>query len=233
MSDLEQIVDGVEPEQEQPEAVEAVETEQEAPEAEEAAEPEIEATPEKEPEAKPEATVPLAVFLEMRKDLQELKGIAMPKQAPTPPPDVFEDPEGYQKHVGNLVQNVATSQKLELSRFMAEREFGKEQVDAMFQYFSEHPEQSQQLLSSPSPFHAGMEIFNKQRIAAEIGSDPDAYKAKIEAEIRQKLEAEMVAKQARDKVGKFAPSLANVTGTGGGPKSAWTGPTDLTSIVGE
>lgn len=229
MSDLEQIVDGVEPEQEAPQV-------EETPEPEQGAEPEPQPEPKpeaKEPEPKPEQTVPLAALLEVRQELQALKSLATPAPTPTPIPDVFEDPQGYSKHMRDEVHNATTHTKLEMSRFMAERDFGKDQVDAMFKYFDQHPEQSQQFLSSPSPFHAGMDFFNQQRVAVEIGNDPAAYKAKLEAEARVKVEAEMVAKQARDAGGKFAPSMADVTGTGGGPKSTWTGPADLTSILGE
>ena len=88
-------------------------------------------------------------------------------------------------------------------------------------------------MQHPSPFHAAVEQFNKHRVAQEIGSDPDAYKAKLEAELRGKIEAELVAKQARDAAGKFAPSMANVTGTGGGPKANWAGPASLSSVLGE
>lgn len=231
MSDLEQIIDGAEPEQEAPVAEVAAEPEQtDAPEVVEA-EPIAEATAE--PEPKPDTTVPLAALLEVRQELQALKSLATPKAAPVPIPDVFEDPQGYQKHMQGMVEQAAVSQKLEMSRFMAERDFGKENVDAMFKYFDANPGQSQQFLSAASPFHAGMEFYNQQQVATEIGNDPAAYRAKLEAEIRGKLEAEMVAKQARDVAGKFAPSMANVTGTGGGPKSNWDGPADLTSIIGE
>lgn len=228
MSDLEQVVDGVEPEQVAAEVVEPTEV------VEQVAEPETPEEPEaKEPEQKTDQTVPLAALLEVRQQLQELKSLAAPKEQPVPAPDVFEDPEGYQKHMRGVVEQTSINQKLEMSRFMAERDFGKEQVDAMFEYFNQHPEQSRQFLSSPSPFHAGMDFFNQQRVATEIGNDPAAYREKLEAEIRTKLEAEMVAKQARDAGGKFAPSLADVTGTGGGPRTTWTGPAPLDSVLGE
>ena len=227
MSDLEQIVDGVEPETEAPEVVEA------APEEVVADAPEVTEEPETQPEPKAEPTVPLAALLEVRQELRDLKTLAAPKAAPTPPPDVFEDPQGFSQHMQRQLEAATTSQKLEMSKFMAEREFGAEQVQAMYDYFEQHPDQSQAFRNSPSPYHAGMEHYNKHRVAQEIGSDPAAYREKLEAEIRTKLEAEMVAKQARDNAGKFAPSMANATGTGGGPKSNWTGPADLTSILGE
>lgn len=227
MSDLEQIVDGVEPEQVEAEPV----VEQEPIEA--AQEPEaVEKEPEPEPKPEP-AMVPVDVVRELRQELRQLREASQPRPAPQPMPDVFEDPTGYSERMQAEVRNATTASKMEMSRFMAEREFGKETVDSMVEHFNSHPEQTQAFLKAPSPFHAAMEHFNSQRVAQEIGSDPVAYRAKIEAEVRQKLEAEMVAKQARDNAGKFAPSMANVTGTGGGPKSNWTGPAQLSSILGE
>lgn len=227
MSDLEQIVDGVEPEQETPEAEVAQEPEQVA---EPEAEPKAETV---EPEQKPEQTVPLAALLEVRQELQALKSLAAPKPTPVPAPDVFEDPQGYSKHMQTELRNATTQTKLEMSRFIAEREFGSDQVDSMMEYFNQHPEQSQAFLSAPSPFHAAMEHYNSQRVAQEIGNDPAKYREGLKAELMAEIKAELVAKQARDTAGKFAPSMANVTGTGGGPKSTWTGPTDLTSVIGE
>ena len=230
MSDLEQIVDGVEPEETTAAEPVVEETTDETPEV--VAEPE-ESEPVVEPEVKPEATVPLAALLEVRQELQQLKSLATPKPQPVPAPDVFEDPQGYQKHMQTELRNATTQAKLEMSRFMAEEKFGKEQVDAMVEYYNQHPEKTAAFLNAPSPFHAGMAEYNSARVAQEIGNDPAAFKEKMKAELRAELQAEMVTKQARDKAGQFAPSMANVTGTGGGSKSTWTGPAPLDSILGE
>jgi hypothetical protein len=228
MSDLEQIVDGVEPEQNEPEVVEAADPDQEASEATEVAE-------EPKPEPKSEATVPLAALLEVRQELQALKNLATPKPEPTPAPNVLEDQEGFQKYVGQQLNQQVTNVKLDISEEMTRAAHGDEKVDAAFAAFqaAQDPTLHQSVMQSRNPWGEVVKWHERQTVAAEIGDDPEAYKAKLETEIRQKLEAEMVAKQARDTAGKFAPSMANVTGTGGGPKSNWTGPTDLTSIVGE
>lgn len=202
----------------------------EAPEAE-AQQPEPEA-PQAEPaqaeEAKAEPTVPVSVVQELRRELRELKQAAQPRSQQQQVPD-FLDPEGS-SYLQNQVQTATTEIKLSTSRFLAEREFGADEVQAAYDYFDEHPEQSAALLNHPSPFHAAVEHYRAQRTAQEVG-DPKAYREKLEAEIRKEIEAEMVAKQARDRAGKFAPSMANETGIGGGPKSNWTGPTDLGAIL--
>ena len=231
MSDLEQILNGETPETPAaPEVVVDPEVKAE-PTGGEAKVEEVPAEPKPEVKAEEPQTVPVGVVQELRRELRELKA-AQNQKPEAPAPDMFEDPDGYRNYMQAAVQSSGINSKLEMSRFMAEREFGKEVVDAAFDYFSEHPEQSQALLKSASPFHAVVEQYNNVRVAQEIGNDPTAYRAKLEAEIRAKVEAELVAKQARDAAGKFAPSLANVTGTGGGPKNEWTGPTPLSKVIG-
>lgn len=222
MSDLEQILSG---EQSEPEAPEAPEQETTQEEVKSESEPE----PEKAEEA---PTVPVSVVQELRRELRELKA-ERHKAEPKPAPDVFDDPQGYQNYMQAAVRASVTGTKLEMSRFMAEREFGKDVVQAAYDYFDQHPEESAALLESPSPFHAAVEHFNAQRVAKEIGSDPTKWIAEKEAELRAKIEAELVAKQAQAAAGRPAPSMANVTGTGGGPKTNWNGPTPLSSALGD
>lgn len=229
MSDLEQILSGAQPEPE-------VEAQADAPEPEKQAEPEPQAEPAEKPQADPEPkaeehTVPVSVVQELRRELRELRQ-AQTRQEPKPAPDVFDDPEGYRNYMQDAVKSSVTNTKLEMSRFMAERDFGKDVVQAAFDYFEENPQGTEEFLRHPSPFHAAVEQFNAQRVAKEIGSDPVAWAAKERERIRKELEAEAVAKQARDKAGKFAPSMADLPGTGGGPKSNWTGPTPLDNIIG-
>ena len=232
MADFDEILNNEEPtatEETQPQ--EEATTEEQPQEAAE--------TPEPEAPAPEEPTVPLAVFKSMRDDLKtqidQVKSQLTPQRQPEPvkAPDMFEQPEQYQQFVSQQIQGARTSTKLEMSRFMAEREFGKEAVDEVVQYFDQNPQLSHQFVNEPSPFHAAKAYVDAQRTAQEIGNDPAAYKAKMEAEIRAKIEAEMAAKQAQDMAAKAAPSLANTNGTGGKTDPGWSGPTPLESLIGE
>lgn len=239
MSDLDNILSGVE-------AVEA-EAPQEAEEvtAPETDQPETEAAPEAKVEEKAEEEpkdIPYAVFKSTREDLKgqleatrreldQFRQSQQPKAEPPKIPDVFEDQEGYTKTVLGAVQQQAVQQKLEMSRFFAEREFGKETVNEVVEYFNHHPDLSHQFVNAPSPFHAAVEFVNAQKAAQEIGPDPVAYKAKVEQEIRQKIEAEMAAKQVAEMGQKKAPSMANVNGSGGQRDPGWQGPSDLNQLL--
>lgn len=186
-----------------------------------------------------EPTVPLAVFKSMRDDLKsqidQVRSQLNPpqQQEPAKAPDMFEQPEQYQQFMSDQLQQVQNSTKLEMSRFMAEREFGKEAVEEVVEYFNDHPNESHQFLHKPSPFHAAKEFVDAQKTAKEIGNDPAAYRAKLEQEVRQQIEAEMAAKQAQEMAAKAAPSLADTNGTGGKTDPGWSGPVDLNSLIGE
>ncbi len=248
MSDLDDIISGNEPEQDLSAApVEAPEVAQEEPVAEAGASPTEEpeaASTEPEQPAPENQTVPLATFIDTRAELREaqrqLQQMAMAQQAkrpePQPLPDVIEDQAGFvgslQRQVGSAMTAARMETKMEMSRFLAEREFGKEAVQQAVDYFNDHPG-SERFLNEASPFHAAVEFVKQQQVAAEIGNDPAAYEAKVEARVRAKIEAEMAAKQAADMAGKTAPSVANINGAGGRSDPGWAGPAPLSDLIGE
>jgi hypothetical protein len=122
------------------------------------------------------------------------------QRAPEPPIDLIADPDGWQARQQETYRQQLAAlelrQTLRTSKFLAEREFGAEEVQAAHAYFDANPALSQQLLQHPSPYHAAVEFYRKQKLAEEIGSDPAAYRAKIEAEMRAKLATDPTFLQA-------------------------------------
>lgn len=222
-SDLDQVLSG-----EQPEVVAEPEAAVEAEVVVEEPAPEVAAAPEPKPEPAPE-TVPVAVVQELRRELRELKQAAMPR----PQTPEFIDPEGM-GYMQQQVQQISQNVKLDISEEMARSQHGDEKVDAAFAAFQakDDPGLNQTVMASRSPWNEVVKWHEQQQVAAEIGGDPAAYRANLEAELRTKIEAEMVTKQAQARAAQVAPSMANVTGTGGGPKTTWTGPTPLGSVIG-
>ena len=224
MSDLEQIVDGVEP---APEAEAVTPETSEAP-AEPQAAPEPETPPE--PQAQEPEMVPHHVVGKLRQELRGLKAQLAAAQQPQPQAPEFVDPEGaahFQQQIAMMQANFAA----EKSEMMARVNHGSDAVDAALQA-AEAAGVVDQFRGQQDPWGALAKWHKSTLVQQEIGDDPAAYKAKVEAEIRAKVEAEMVAKQAQEKAAQSAPSMANVTGTGGGPKTAWAGPTSLDSLLG-
>lgn len=231
--DLGDIIDETPVVEEDADAVQAVEDAEEGDDAEAVEAVEEEAPvevkePEKAVERHAEPTmVPIGVVQALRQEMRELRSTLNP---PAPAPDFYEDPQAAVQYQMAPLQQALTSTKLEMSRFMAEREFGPEKVEAAFNYYNENPAKSQDLLNHPSPFHAAVAEFDRQQIASEIGNDPAAYKERVKAEVLAEIQAGMVTKQAREKVA--APSLASVTGMGGSPKTNWAGPVKLDDLIG-
>lgn len=167
----------------------------------------VEAQPE--PEAKgetvaPPATpedhgrIPIAALLDEREKRKEKerevealnRRIADYEAKATPKPDFFADPEAALAAAQRAAQAAAINTKLETSRFLAEEKFGAEKVQAAYEFFDRNPHLSGQLLTSPSPFHAAVKEYEKHQAMTEIGEDPSAYRARVEAEIRERILAE-------------------------------------------
>lgn len=178
---------------------------EEEPVAEEAAEeaepetgveePEVPPTPETEKE---KHAVPVMALMDERekrqaaerkaeetaKAMQALEQRLKQMEAPQEQPDYFENPQ-------QAITQQLNTVKLQQSKFLAEREFGAETVAAAYAYFDQNPQESSALLNHPSPFHAAVEVYNQKQLLAEIGSDPEAWKAKQREELMAQLTAEI------------------------------------------
>lgn len=114
-------------------------------------------------------------------------------------PDPRQDPNGALDYQRAVFQAQLTNTRLQTSRFLAEREFGADVVAEAFAYFDKNPALSHQFVDQPSPFHAAVEFYKRQKVAEEVGADPAAYRARLEAEIRAQVMAELQVQPAQPK----------------------------------
>jgi hypothetical protein len=218
-----------EPEAETP-VVEATETPVETP-AEPEQQVEAEATPEVQEEQKPEPQmVPVGVVQGLRQEIRDLKS-ALPQKEPDPAPDVFEDPQGYQKHMEQTVNQAVFQATLSMSRAAAVRQHGEDAVNAAAASIDPSSAEYQAIISKADPFHELMEHHTRQQAMQEIGDDPAAYKARMKAEARAEVEAEMATKEV--KATPPAPSLAASPNVGARSGPGWSGPTPLDKVLGD
>lgn len=195
---------------------EAEEPAQAAPEAE-ADEPEAEAegtgdqgeppSPEFKSSRNAEHQAPLTALLDEREKRQKAEREAeelrqwrrqmeqREQQAKAKVPDVFEDQEGFIRHTQQAFQQELLRNKMDTSRFLAEREYGADTLQEAVAFFDQHPDQSWRFLQEPSPYHAAVEYYRKQKALSEIGDDPDKWKQSqletLKEQLRQELMAEM------------------------------------------
>lgn len=185
-----------------------------------------------EPEPQESKSIPVTALLDEREKRQEaqrqyqeeqrkaaelearLRELQRPKENA---PDWFEDPAKAASYQTQQIESQFQQRLMQMSKWQAEREFGGEVVSEAVAYFDRHPQASQQFLSHPSPFHAAVEFYQKQKVAEEIGTDPEAYKQKLRDELRAELEAELTARGTNPKASKPKappPSMASAPSTG-------------------
>ena len=124
-----------------------------------------------------------------------------PQQQPSQmqaPPSFWENPDKWGEHLIAPVQQQLHQQIMHNARLIAENVHGSEQVGAAVQEFDGllHSGQIDQaeaakIMQSPNPFVEAVTWHQRRQLLNEVGSDPKAYRAKLEAEIRAQLEAEM------------------------------------------
>lgn len=172
-------------------------------------------------------------------ELQQRIAAATP---PPPKPDLFGDPEGYQKAQdekesrlrAEMEQNTVKT-KLEVSEIVARQRYPdfQEKATIFAQMVQAQPALYQQLVQQFDPAEfayktakAAMDQYEWQQSGGAEG-----MRKKVEAEIRAKIEAELKEKQAESEKQRQAlpGSLSNVSGLPG--KRTWTGPPSLDDIL--
>lgn len=162
---------------------------------------------------------------------------SLQKQQPAPEkPDFWQDPDNtIQSYVQQGVQPLQQAQQAiveNFSRMLAVKEHGQEVVGEAYKAMEARLQSDpsarvdySRIMSSPDPWGELVSWHKKQTVLEEIGTDPNAYREKLKAE----LMAELQGKQQTP-----APVLpsniagARNVGTRSGP--AWAGPTPLTDI---
>ena len=227
---------------ESPEETTAVETKAEPVEAqasveEQEAPVEQEAAPE--PEAKTEPPmVPLAALhevrdsnRELRQRLDQIQAANQPK--PEPVPDILDEPEQYARYIQQTQSSQMTDMRLNMSEEMTRMTLGDEVVDAAFEAFKPNlgTPVHDQIMTARNPYKAMVDWHKQQQVISEIGDDPAAYRARLEAEIRAEVEAQAAVQQVKGV--KPPPSLATQSNLGVRAGPAWSGPASLSDLIGE
>lgn len=173
-------------------------------------------------EEKPQA-IPLTALLDEREKrqeatrraevaerrLQEIERRIAASQQPQKRPDWFEKPDEAIRHAVAPIQQQVLSVKLQQSRFLAEKDFGPDLVKEAFAYFDQHPEESHKMLDHPSPFHAAVQHYKRQKFLSEVGEDPESW---LEAQVKARLE--QISPQSPAPANRPPPSLSRAPAAG-------------------
>lgn len=167
---------------------------------------------------------------------------AQPEQEQAP--DIWSDPDAYLRQGVQQAINPVLDQLKATQRSMAEIMFrdkpgAVEEAEKAFNAAaasgSIDPVVHARINNSPNPWAAAVQWHQQQTVMAEIGSDPAAYIARKEAEIREKVMAELQQGQQTG-AQRAAPVMPGdfATGRNVGSRSgpAYSGPPNLDDILG-
>jgi len=186
-----------------------------------------------EPPPQPARTVPLPELMEERHKRQmaerereaarrELELVqrfieGQRQQQPPPPPiDPVTDPEGAfralaerQALIAQRLEEQSLHQRANTSEMLARRDHGDEKVEAAVQA-AVAAGINRNFMMQPDPYGALMRWHAAQQVAQEVGTDLQAYRQKVEAEIRERLIAEARA-AGKPAPQNLPPSLSTAT----------------------
>ncbi len=176
--------------------------------------------------------------------IAQLMEAQKPPRQEQAPPDWFENPaEATKYHTSQMVGPqfeqigqtlLAFAKDNAITRYSEEKvnEAERAFIDAV-QSRQLDPADYQAVVGSPNRYAAAVQWHQRQLAKQEIGDDPAAYKAKVEAEIREKVLAELKQggeRQPTTGAPVMPSNLATVRNVGTRSGPAWGGPTPLNDI---
>lgn len=141
-----------------------------------------------------------------------------PQYQPQPqaeePPDFFSNPEAALQFHLQKQQHAYENMMLNQSEVMARDKFGDELVDTALKA-AQAAGVAASFKGQPHPWGELVKWHKRQQTLQVVGDDPDAYRTKIEAEVRAKVLAELKAGGAGAAAQPRIPgTLATATGQG-------------------
>jgi hypothetical protein len=131
-------------------------------------------------------------------------------QDPEKRASVFDDESKFREELKEETQAELHNAMLGMSKSYAERELGKDVVEAASKWYAEEgtksPYMVDQIHESELKFHKVVELYNNEKDRL----DPDAYRAKLKAEILAELKSEEPGTPEKS----ITPSLASKRSSG-------------------
>ena len=175
----------------------------------------------------------LAAYRKQQDEAQR-RAAAPPPQQYQPPPDPAINPQGWAQHVVQQQQAALLNERLNNSEMMLREKIGDAKVAEYVNEFRDlanaDPTLFGKLYSQPHPYNWLTREVDRLRLVRDVGDDPAAYNAKIEAAARAKWEAEAKAAPVSPAAG-LQPSLATARSVAGRSAGAWTGEPSLEDVL--
>ena len=178
----------------------------------------------------------LAAYRRQQEEAQR-QAAAPPQQQQQyqPPPDPPHHPRGYAQHLVQQQQAALLNERLNNSEMMLRDKVGDEKLNEYVQEFRSlaqaDPTLFGKLYSQPHPYAWLTREVDRLRLVRDVGDDPAAFRAKIEAEARTRWEAEAKQAPAPSPAAGMQPSLGTARSVAGRTAGAWSGEPSLEDVL--
>lgn len=189
------------------------------------------AAPEVKPEAKPEAEQPFWYRKQIEKERKERQRLereleqARQAQPQQQLPDPRQDPVSYFE-----TQRVVDRLERSEDRFVDKH--GEQEFEAVKDWLMTRPDIEAWAIQQRHPWAAAHQQYQREKLSAEIGDDPNAWREKERARLREELQAEFQATapmaSPRPNIPAPASGQRSVASRGG---PAFAGPTPIGDIL--
>lgn len=168
-------------------------------------------------------------------------------KTPAETPDFYTDPQAaVRNEIQPAVQSFAEQMQAHreaTSRMMAMEKHGNEAVTEAYGALADELRTNpaaqfeyQRIMASPHPFGELVTWHQKQSVLKDIGTDPNAYREKVRAELLAEIQSTGHVPAAPQRTTPAAPlasmpsNLADARNAGARAGPAWAGPPSLTDI---
>lgn len=177
----------------------------------------------------------------LKKQLEDAKQAPppqpQPQYQPPPMPDFNQDPHGFMAAYEQRLQTRLLNDRLNTSELFLRDKIGPEKVDEYIGEFKQlaaaDPTLYQKMYNEMNPYGWMVKETDRLRMLRDIGDDPAAYRARLEAEARAKWEAEQAAngqQPAASPAAGMQPSLATARSVAARSET-WSGEPSLEELV--
>jgi hypothetical protein len=167
----------------------------------------------------------------IRRQQEEARQPPPEQMPPLQPIDPAQDPVGFTARL----QQVLLNERLNNSEERIREKIGDEKLNEYVNEFKQLAARDQtlfgKLYSQTNPYAWMTREVDRLRHLREVGDDPSAYRARIEAEARAKWEAEAKAAPPPSPAVGMQPSLATARSVAGRTASTWTGEPSLEDVL--
>jgi hypothetical protein len=167
----------------------------------------------------------------IRRQQEEARQPPPEQMPPLQPIDPAQDPVGFTARL----QQVLLNERLNNSEERIREKIGDDKLNEYVAEFKQLAQRDQtlfgKLYSQTNPYGWMVREVDRLRHLREVGDDPSAYRAKIEAEARARWEAEAKAVPPPSPAVGMQPSLATARSVAGRTASTWTGEPSLEDVL--